>query len=545
MNEPLKYKVIDILKNGRVILLLLFLLFSYVMMFGLNLPTNKEVAVINGITIAGAAEKAGLSFDENQNQMSFEQIISINEQDISSVEEFYNVINDLGLNTSFNLKTNRGNYNIFMPYEENKTNSEILGLSVRDKANSNIKLGIELEGGSRLILKPKTNLSDDDFNMLVNALQNRLDIYGASGTKVNKISDAFTGDKFITVESTSSNKNDIFELIRRQGNFEAKVGNFSVFTGDNVIKVFNDPQHSGLQECGQDSNGEYICTYRFSIEIDSEGGDAFFNQTSQLNVVAGGHLSEKVYFYLDGKEITGLNIASSFKYQKVTNPVITVSGDPMITREKAVESGAKEMKLLQTILSTQSLPSELEVVQSYSISSSLGEKLLDNAMWVGLLAVLLVAGVVALRYRHIGIFIGICIALIGELIIVLGLAGLLNKMITIDLAAIGGLIAAIGTGVDDQVVITDEYFRKRKRDVKSRQKIKNAFYIIMIAYFTTLAAMIPLMFAGLKMLQGFSLMILIGVTVGVLITRPAYAAMLRIIMTTREDRHAEDADDEN
>ena len=66
----------------------------------------------------------------------------------------------------------------------------------------------------------------------------------------------------------------------------------------------------------------------------------------------------------------------------------------------------------------------------------------------------------------------------------------------------------------------------------------------MIAYFTTLAAMIPLMFAGLKMLQGFSLMILLGVTVGVLITRPAYAAMLRIIMTTREQRAEELADED-
>ena len=178
---------------------------------------------------------------------------------------------------------------------------------------------------------------------------------------------------------------------------------------------------------------------------------------------------------------------------------------------------------------------------SYSISSSRGEKLLDNAALVGLAAVLLVSLVVALRYRHPFIFLGILIALIGEVIIVFGIAAFLK--ITIDLAAIGGLIAAIGTGVDDQVIITDEYFRKRKASISSRKKIKNAIYIIMIAYFTTLAAMIPLMFAGLKMIQGFAFMILIGVTVGVLITRPAYAAMLRIIMTTRAQRAEEDKEE--
>lgn len=547
MNEPLKYKIIDILKSPRIILLIIFILCSYLMIFGMNIPKDENPAVINGISIGSAAEKAGIGFDESANQMNFERVISINDIEIKNVEEFYKEINNLEFNKTFNLKTNKNlaGYDILLTENQNKTKSEIVGISVRTKPTSNIKLGIELEGGSRLILEPKSNLTDSDFDLLVSSLQNRLDIYGASGTKVNKISDVFTGEKFIIVESTSSNKNDIFELIRRQGNFEAKVGNVSVFTGDNVIKVFNDPQHAGLEKCIQDMDKNYVCTYQFAIEIDSKGGDAFFEQTKKLNIVAGGYLSEKVYFYLDGNEITGLNVASSFKYQKVTNPSITVSGSPMPTQEKAIESGKKEMKMLQTILSTQSLPSELEVVQSYSISSGVGEKLFDNALIVGIVALLLVAGTVALRYKHIGIFIGIVIALVGELIIVLGFVGLLNKMITLDLIAIGGLIAAIGTGVDDQIVITDEYFRKRKKEIKSKQKIKNAFYVILIAFFSTLAAMIPLMFAGLKMLQGFSLMIILGVTVGVLITRPAYAVILRVIMTTREQRTEEDTDEED
>ena len=66
----------------------------------------------------------------------------------------------------------------------------------------------------------------------------------------------------------------------------------------------------------------------------------------------------------------------------------------------------------------------------------------------------------------------------------------------------------------------------------------------MIAYFTTLAAMVPLYFAGLKILQGFAFMIIIGVTVGVLITRPAYAAYLRIITTTRQERKEEEEEEQ-
>jgi preprotein translocase subunit SecD len=52
--------------------------------------------------------------------------------------------------------------------------------------------------------------------------------------------------------------------------------------------------------------------------------------------------------------------------------------------------------------------------------------------------------------------------------------------------------------------------------------------------------MVPLYVAGLQLLQGFAFMIIIGVSVGVFITRPAYAAFLRIMKTTRAERKEEE-----
>lgn len=496
--------------------------------------------MINGITQNSASEKAQMSYDSKESLRSLEKIYSINGNQITNSDEYYSAIFNAQKNSTIKIITNKNKngYNIYIPEDENISNSEIIGISVRDTPSSNLKLGIELEGGSRLILSPTKNLTDSEYDLLVNTLQNRLDIYGASGTKVNKLEDAFSNQKFVFVESTSSNKNDIFELIKKQGNFEAKVGNVTVFTGDNIIRVFNDPAHAGLESCSKTQNDKTICTFKFSIEIDSKGADKFFEETQKLSIINGGYLSEKVSFYLDGKQITSLNIASSFKYQKITTPQITVSGTEMQTQEKALESGKKELKFLQAILSTKSLPSELDVVQSYSISNSQGEKFLKNAIWVGLAAVLLVSLTVALRYQHFGIFIGITITLISEMIIVFGAAAFLR--LSIDLAAIGGLIAAIGTGVDDQIIITDEYFRTRNKKISSKNKIKSAYTIILISYFATVAAMAPLYFAGLKSLQGFAFMIIIGVTVGILITRPAYAEILNRIMTSKEDRNIEE-----
>lgn len=539
----LKENIADLLKNFRIWVLIFFIFISLV---AINYTFSEKGVVINGITPASYAESAGLSYDSTLNLRSLEKIISINNQKIKSVEEFYLTISEIEENSTIILKTDKNTqgYTIEIGDLKNETTIQALGINVREAVTSNIRLGIELEGGSRLILKPEKELSVEDFDLLINTLQSRLDVYGASGTKVNRIEDSFTGDRFVIVESTSSNKNDIFTLIGKQGKFEAKVANVTVFTGENVIRVFNDPQHARLEGCSKAQEG-YVCSFAFQVEINSAGGDQFFEQTQKLDV-DGDHLSEKIYFYLDGKEITGLNIAKVFKYQKITNPQITVSGNPVATQEKAVDSAKKEMKFLQAILSTQTLPTELEVVQSYSISSSLGKELLENALWVGLAALLLVAGVVAIRYKNPLIFIGILTALIGEIVIVFGVAAFMR--LSIDLAAIGGIIAAIGTGVDDQIIITDEYFRKDNKNISGKGKIKKAFYIIMIAYFTTIAAMIPLsplnIFSGIKLLEGFAFMIIAGVTIGVLISRPAYAAMLRIFLSTRSERHEEEAEDE-
>ena len=60
-----------------------------------------------------------------------------------------------------------------------------------------------------------------------------------------------------------------------------------------------------------------------------------------------------------------------------------------------------------------------------------------------------------------------------------------------------------------------------------KQKLKRAFAIILGAYFTSLVSLLPLMWAGAGLLKGFALTTIIGISVGVFITRPAFAEMLK------------------
>ena len=110
----------------------------------------------------------------------------------------------------------------------------------------------------------------------------------------------------------------------------------------------------------------------------------------------------------------------------------------------------------------------------------------------------------------------------------LGIAALIGW--NIDLAAVAGIIIAVGTGVDHQIIITDETLRGRGIVYNWKERIKNAFYIIMASYFTVVVALIPLIFAGAGLLKGFAITTILGASIGVFISRPVFARVIEILL---------------
>ena len=93
-------------------------------------------------------------------------------------------------------------------------------------------------------------------------------------------------------------------------------------------------------------------------------------------------------------------------------------------------------------------------------------------------------------------------------------------------------LIAVGTGVDDQIVITDETLRKDYNEMQLswKQRFKKALFIIIAAYVTTMVAMLPLYFAGAGLVKGFALTTMAGVSIGVFITRPAFGGILQELL---------------
>ena len=538
MKESFQTKLKYILISPKTIVLMFFLIIS-VLFFNYDFSNEKRI-VISSVSIGSLAEKSGIEVSPNLKLRDLEKIIELDGVQINNEKQFFEVLEKIEKN-NFNILTDKNIYTInnFLDNSTNLSNSQILGLSFRDAPKSNLKLGIELEGGTKMFLKPTNqNLTESEFKELIEILSQRLNKGGLSGTKIEEIFDIFSDERFILVESTSSNKNQIIELLKRQGNFVAKLGDKVVFTNENIDRTRI--SENNFEGCSQN----YICSYSFSILIDENGTDSFFNVAKSLNTI-NGRLEDNIYLYLDGILITNLTVASDFKYKKINTPQISVSGDYNENYDRALSNAQKEADNIKLLLKTGPLPTEIQIVSSYTISNSLSEKFLENSMLIGLVSLLLVSTIISFRYRNPLIFIGVFVCLISEVIIIFGLSSLLSWGIVIDLVAIGGLIAAIGTGVDDQIIITDEYFRKENKNKLSKSKVKRAIVIILIAYLTTLAAMLPLSFAGLEIIKGFSIMIILGITIGVLITRPFYANYLRLITTTKKQRDEEDEELEN
>jgi preprotein translocase subunit SecD len=221
--------------------------------------------------------------------------------------------------------------------------------------------------------------------------------------------------------------------------------------------------------------------------------------------------------------VDSLQIGADLKGSETTAIAISGPGTGP-NRNAAIDSAVANMAKLQTVLITGSLPFDLEIVKLDTISPVLGQNFTKNSFMVIMIALLGVALVIFIRYRSWKILIPMMVTSVSEVVILLGFAGLIQW--NLDMAAIAGIIAAVGTGVDDQIVIIDEIM-KGKKDMHTNWKarMKRAFFIIFAAYATVVASMIPLWNAGAGLLRGFAVTTIVGVTIGVFITRPAFAAV--------------------
>jgi len=432
--------------------------------------------------------------------------------------------------------------------------------------STNIKFGLDIKGGVRAVIEPNVS-NNATIDLIIDTLEDRINFYGLRESVFRPI---YYGDKgFVEISIAGGNEEELRTLIESQGNFEAKIpfvlpvsggqtslkldrtynvavsnssiivnneeirtgGSFSInnvgftlntvsplnltariFDGEDIITVFLDPQRTRIEPTADGFS------WTFGVQLSGAGAQRFAWVTDNVNPRRDGYLESPIEFYLDGELIDSLNIATSLKGRSETE--IVISGG-----SATLEEAKQEMARLQSILRSGALPTTVEIVQLDAISPSLGAGFLKSAVLAAAAALLGVIVLVSLRYRRPKLVLPMVLISVTEILIVVGLSVLLGW--TIDLAAIAGLIASVGTGISDQIIILDRTLRREDDYAETtKEKIKKAFFVVFGTAGTVIAAMLPLLFTGFGILRGFALITIIGVLVGILITRPAYGVIL-------------------
>jgi preprotein translocase subunit SecD len=503
--------------SWRVWLLIIFLMISLILIFGLPPLFLKKGVLVTSVEPNSTAFSLGFRAGQKIEQIDNTKINSI--QDFSQVLKGKFVENQ-SIKVIF--KTDEREIIYF--------SDKIPEITVSEIPKTNIKLGLDLIGGSRaLVQAQEKKLSSSEIQDLVDTTETRLNEFGLTDLKVRSVSD-LDGNNFMLVEIAGATPQDLKELISKQGKFEAKIGNETVFEGgkrDIASVCRGDQKCAFIERCSRNQDGNYFCNFRFEIFLSPEAAQRHAEITKNLSINTtnqGRYLSKTLDLYLDDALVDSLLISENLKGITTTQILISGSGTGP-TQQEAFKNAEAQMHKLQTILITGSLPYKLEIIKLDTISPLLGKDFIKTILLAGLVSFLSVSIIVFLRYKKIGISLALITTSISEVIIILGIASLIEW--NLDLPSIAGILVTIATGIDQQIIIIDE--AKQKIILSLKEKMKRAFSIILGAYFTSAAAMLPLFFAGAGLLKGFAFTTLIGITAGILITRPAFQDILRAI----------------
>lgn len=502
--------------SWKIWVLIFFIIFSLIAIFGIPPSIMQKGVLITSVKTNSTAFEQGL----RQGQI----ITAIDSTPINNLEDFTEIIKDkyTGEKVKTSFVTDSGEFIVY--------SNETPDITVAQIPKTNIKTGLDLSGGARALIKAQDKeLSSSEVRDLIDIVSNRLNVYGIKEMNIVPVSD-LSGSNYMLIEIAGATPGDLELLIAQQGKFEAKIVNETVFIGGNkdITSVCkNDATCAGIEACQKASDG-YFCNFRFSVFLSEDAAERHADITSKLSVNAtpqGNYLSEKLDLYVDDVLLSSLQISEGLKGRATTQIAISGSGAGS-NQQEAFESAEAEMHKLQTILITGSLPYKLEIVKLDTISPTLGRDFINSILLAGMGAILLVSIIVFLRYRKIKSSLALLLTSLSEVLIILGIASFIKW--NLDLPSIAGILATIGTGVDSQIVVLDEA-REKTELLSMKQKIKRAFAIILGSYFTSLVSLMPLLWAGAGLLKGFAITTIIGISVGVLITRPAFAEMIKSI----------------
>ncbi|KKG93117.1 preprotein translocase subunit SecD [Methanosarcina mazei] len=361
----------------------------------------------------------------------------------------------------------------------------------------------------------KEGVSTETRDLTRDILNDKLNSMGLKDIPVRTV-----GDEYILIDFAGIDLATAKEIAEKPGKFEIRIqttGNETqhVLYGDSIqsvgIPTYHDEQ------------------WHTPFTLKEEGARALQKVALETGAVDNPD-AHYLIMYLDEEEIYGAPLSYSAAAKLREGPIYSWEASTGTDEDAKVQATA-----LQVHLRAGALPVNVELVGSGHVDAGLGSQFKIEAVIAGFVSLLAVAAVVYYRYRRPEILIPMVGTSTSEVIMILGVAAAIGWQL--DLAAIAGVIAAIGTGIDHLVIITDEVLYEGKLPPTKvfLSRIGKAFAIILGAAATNIIALSPLVVMGFGSLKGFAITTIIGVFIGVVFARPVYGVVIKEFLHADEN----------
>lgn len=396
---------------------------------------------------------------------------------------------------------------------------KILGKRIEIFGTFPLKLGLDLQGGTQLILETqmeKIDLENRDsaLESAKGVIERRVNLYGVSEALVQtsklgqqrRIIVELPGLKDASAAANLVGKTaqlDFREMPATLSAQELEAAKPTGLTGADLKRA--------QVTFGSDQGAR--TGPQVSIEFTGEGGKKFAEITKR-------NVGKPLAIFLDEQPISAPTVQQEI-----------VGGSAVITGQFTTE----EAKNLSIQLNAGALPVPIKIIEQRSIGPTLGQESVNKSLVAGVIGLTIVTLYMAAYYGFLGLIADLALVIYTLLVLAIFKTGFfILPPVTLTLAGIAGFILSVGMAVDANILI----FERMKEEIrwgKSKSLalelgFKRAWSSIWASNVSSLMTAAILIGMGTSLIRGFAITLAIGVIVSMFTAVVVTRTFLRLLI---------------
>ncbi|HEX6221380.1 MAG TPA: protein translocase subunit SecD, partial [Acidimicrobiia bacterium] len=414
------------------------------------------------------------------------------------------------------------------------------------------RLGLDLQGGTSVVLTAPEGTDPELLDVATEIMTRRIEDFGA----VQEPDIAISGDDTVVVQLPGvEDEQRAIEAVGQTGllSFRPVLEAFTPESapeltdpdditmdayllyadeefGDQVLHVGPAELEGGdVDEAIPlfDPTGQWVV----NLDLTPEGGDAFAEMTGEAATFPPGDPRRQIAIVLDGAVISAPGVSTD------VTPGVGITGGQAVITTGTSSDAQQEAQDLALTLRYGSLPVAFEVSAVQRVSASLGVDSLEAGIVAGTLGLALVAIVLLVFYRSLGLVAIVGLTVFAALLVTL--FGLLGRAqgLTLTLAGVTGIIVSIGITADSYIVYYERIKDKIREGVDPTEAAEDgfglAFRTILTADTVSLLAAILLWILAVGAVKGFAIALGLATVLDIIIARSYTRRAVALMAPTR------------